>query len=210
MTGIKIIAFLGSKSSGKSTAAKRLVCKHGFTRVRFAEPLKDMLIALGLDREHVDGPQALREEPLDILCEHSPRYAMQTLGTEWRDMLDKKLWARITRKRVSDLIAQGVTKIVIDDMRFPHEAEMFREIGCEIISIRRPDVEPGKWAIRIAHWRLLPGFIRHLFFIVMGWKMPHRSETEWFRTQPDIEIANTGNLDEFYSNIEEHALCSRE
>ena len=201
MSGIQIIAVLGSSKAGKSTAAQRLVSHHGFQRVRFAQPLKDMLMCMGLTKEQVDGPQEVRETPIDLLCGRTPRYAMQKLGSEWRDMIDRSLWARITRKRISDDIAKGVTKFVIDDMRFSHEADMFREIGCEIIAIHRPDVEPTR--VERA-WSRLPMFqiVRDVARLVFDVRSFHISETEWFKIEPDLRIANTGSLDDLYSSID--------
>lgn len=126
---------------------------------------------------------------------------MQTLGTEWRDMLDKRLWARVTRKRVSDMITEGDTRFVIDDMRFPHEAEMFREIGCEIIAIRRAECEPTRMQ-RI--WSSLPvgRTLRCLARLMFGLRTFHKSETEWFKIEPDLTIMNTSTLDDLYSSID--------
>lgn len=198
---ISILAVLGSAKSGKSTTAQYLVDHHGYTRVRFAQTLKDMLRAMGLSGEQIDGPQAIRETPSDLLCGKTPRYAMQTLGTEWRDMIDKRLWARIARKRVSDLIASGVTKIVIDDMRFPHEAELFDEIGTTIIAIRRPEVEPSAWQRRLS-FLPLPPFVRSILYLLFGWRAVHRSEIEWFNIEADHEIRNEGTLCDLYASIE--------
>lgn len=199
---ISIIAVIGASGSGKSTAAQHLVDRHGYTRIRFAQPLKEMLMTLGLTREQVDGPQELRNQPADILCGRSPRYAVQKLGTEWRDMIDKQLWARITRKRVSDLIASGVTKIVIDDMRFAHEAEMFREIGCQIIAVRRPCVEPTPRQRFFAHLPVSK-LTRALALLIFDIHLPHISEIEWFKIEPDVTIQNTGTLAALYRKLKE-------
>lgn len=201
VSDISILALIGSSASGKSTVAQRLVERHGYTRVRFAQPLKDMLICLGLTPEHVDGPQCVRERPIDLLCGKSPRYAMQTLGTEWRDMIDRRLWAKVTRKRISDLLVEGITKFVIDDMRFPHEAEMFREIGCVIVAIRRPELEPTR-VQRI--WSSLPvgSTARGLARIAFRLRSFHKSETEWFKIKPDTTVMNTKTLDDLYHSID--------
>lgn len=201
MSGIQIICVLGSTEAGKSTVAQRLVERHGFTRVRFAEPLKDMLITMGLTREQVDGPQAIRARPSKLLGGKSPRYAMQMLGTEFRDLIDKLLWARITRKRITDAIQRGVTKFVIDDMRFPHEAEMFREIGAVIIAVRRPCMEPTRFQ-RIWSRLPVPKIIRDVAAMVFEIKSFHVSETAWFGIERDQDIDNTGSLADLYSSID--------
>lgn len=201
MSGIEIVAILGSSGGGKSTMAKYLSEYHGFERVRFAQPLKDMLMCMGLTPEQVDGPQAIREQPIDLLCGKSPRFAMQKLGTEWRDMIGKGLWAKITRSRISDAIKAGKTRFVIDDMRFPHEAEMFREIGCVIWAVRRPCVEPSRWSL--IYSRLPLGrFLRSLFMVLFEWRTYHISETAWFKIERDAEIDNTGTLEDLYDNAD--------
>src|SRR6478735_5360554 len=106
MDRIIIICLLGASSAGKSAVAKHLQNHHGFTHLRFAEPLKDMLRVLGLSAMDVDGPQEHRAKPHPLLLGKSPRYAMQTLGTEWRDFIGKALWANITLRRVKDAISK--------------------------------------------------------------------------------------------------------
>jgi dephospho-CoA kinase len=201
MSGIQIVAVLGSSAAGKSTVAQYLVERHGFTRVRFAQPLKDMLMSIGVTREQVDGPQSIRERPSELLCGRSPRYAMQMLGTEFRDLIDRTLWARITRKRITDLIAQGFTKFVIDDMRFPHEAEMFREIGAVIIAVRRPEVEPTKFQ-RIWSRVPMPKIVRTFARLLFDIKTFHISETAWFGIERDTDLDNTGSLDDLYHSVD--------
>lgn len=44
---------------------------------------KDMLSALRLSQEELHGPPAIRDSPSARLSGRSPRYAMQTLGTDW-------------------------------------------------------------------------------------------------------------------------------
>ena len=53
--GHQVVGFAGGLGSGKSTAAKILVEKHGYVRTRFAEPLKKMARAAGFTEEQVDG-----------------------------------------------------------------------------------------------------------------------------------------------------------
>jgi hypothetical protein len=185
----QIVCLLGAAHSGKSTVAHHLVQTHGFTRLRFAEPLKDMLMTMGLTRDQVDGPPEIKNAPCALLLGKTPRLAMQTLGTEWRDMIDKRLWASIVRSRVHALLEAGVTKIVIDDMRFLHEAEMFAEFGSVIVAVRRPEVEPNKLsrAFGLLH---LPRFLRGLAHLLFNIQPIHRSEAEWYKIEPHHQLWN--------------------
>jgi hypothetical protein len=130
-----IIAFTGLAGAGKSTAAAHLVKCHGFERVRFAGPLKAMLGALGCTLEQIDGSE--KETPCDLLCGKTPRQAMQWLGTEFgRNMIGDDLWIRAWKAAV-DRLPAGVP-VVVDDLRFPNEAEAVRAVGGFIVRIDRP------------------------------------------------------------------------
>ena len=61
---MQIIALTGPKGAGKSTVAQHLVDAHGYHRMRFADPVKRMLRAMGLSVEHIDG--ALKEMPVAL------------------------------------------------------------------------------------------------------------------------------------------------
>ena len=118
----------GMKRSGKDTVAGMLAKRdyENTTLVAFAGPLKAMIRALldsaGLDATQIeyfmDGDG--KEEPLDILQGKSCRYAMQKLGTEWRDFFGDNLWTGIVESRV-DKAVWDAQEVVMTDMRFPHE-----------------------------------------------------------------------------------------
>lgn len=130
-----IIALNGRAGSGKSTAAQYLVEQHGFTLVKFAGPLKAMMKALGLGQREIEGD--LKEKPHPLLGGRTPRYAMQTLGTEWgRNIIHSDLWVMAAMERVLDVLDLG-GKAVIDDCRFPNEAKAVIESGGSIIRLTR-------------------------------------------------------------------------
>jgi len=129
-----IVGFAGKIGSGKTTAARHLIEKHGFERIRFAGPLKNMMFALGLTEAEVDG--GLKEAPCDLLGGKTPRYAMQTIGTEWgREIIDDNLWIRAWRRAVDK--TQPGEWIVVDDVRFPNEAAEIKKMGGVLIRIDR-------------------------------------------------------------------------
>lgn len=130
-----VVAFTGLAGSGKSTAAAHLVDAYGYERVRFAGPLKAMLKALGLSDREVDGD--LKETPSALLCGKTPRQAMQTLGAEWgRDLIHTNLWISAWRAAV-DRLPEGMP-VVVDDLRFPNEAEAVRALGGILVRVFRP------------------------------------------------------------------------
>lgn len=139
-----IVAFTGLAGAGKSTAALHLVKHRGFARVRFAGPLKAMLAALGCTPAEIDGDR--KEQPCELLGGKTPRWAMQSLGTEWgRNLIAEDLWIRAWQAAVAAVPA-GVP-VVVDDARFPNEGEALRAIGAIVVRIIRPrDVDSASAA----------------------------------------------------------------
>jgi hypothetical protein len=132
-----IIGFTGLAGSGKSTAAMHLASAHKFQRLRFAGALKLMLHAMHLTPEETDG--SLKEEPCSLLDGKTPRYAMQTLGTEWgRDLISPDLWVNVWRREVGAILfKQPKADIVVDDVRFDNEVHAILELGGIIVRITR-------------------------------------------------------------------------
>jgi hypothetical protein len=130
-----IIAFTGLAGTGKSTAAAHLADNRGFVRVRFAGPLKAMMAVLGCTEREIDGD--LKETPCELLGGKTPRYAMQTLGTEWgRDLIASDLWIRAWNSALSQ-VPVGVP-VVVDDCRFPNEAAAVTAAGGILVNVQRP------------------------------------------------------------------------
>lgn len=131
MTKPRLIALVGLAGSGKSTAAQHLTTNHGYRVEKLAGPLKGMLRALGLTESHIEGE--LKEVPCDLLGGRTPRYAMQTLGTEWgRDLIHPSLWVNAWMDRARNGL------VVTDDCRFENEAEAVRRLGGIIVRVVRP------------------------------------------------------------------------
>lgn len=135
-----IIGLTGYAGSGKSTAAKILVERHGFTLVKFAGPLKQMMRCLGLGDREIEGD--LKETPHAVLCGKTPRHAMQTIGTEWgRNLIGPDLWVNVAMEAAWKVLDQG-GRVVIDDCRFQNEAAAVRTEGGIIVEVMRPGVGP--------------------------------------------------------------------
>lgn len=122
-----VVALSGVAGSGKSTAAQYLVDMHGYTRVRFAGPLKAAMAALGFSARDIEG--RTKETPNASLCGKTPRYAMQTLGTQWgRDCIGEDFWVGLWSKAANDVLENG-GRVVTDDCRFSNEAATVRKMG---------------------------------------------------------------------------------
>jgi hypothetical protein len=174
-----ILAFTGLMGSGKSTAANHLVKYHGYQLVKFAGPLKAMTAAFGLDKEHIEG--SLKEKPCSLLGGKTPRYFMQMLGTEFgRNLIDPDLWIRAWEHQVVQ-VPEG-TPIVVDDCRFPNEAEAVHRMGtrpliCRITRAGNPIVQA------------------------------HASELQTF--MPDCSLDNDGSLEQLYRKVDRIAKRQR-
>lgn len=128
-----IVGLSGKAGAGKDTIADYLVKLHGFEKLSFAQPLKDMLAVLGVDvtnREH-------KEDPDFGLCGRSPRFLMQTLGTEWgRDIVHKNLWIHLLENNI-----RPGRRYVVSDVRFEDEAAWLRRVG-RLWHVRRELISP--------------------------------------------------------------------
>lgn len=169
-----VIGLTGHAGVGKSTAALYLVERRGFIRVPFAAPLKRMLRSIGLTDRETDGD--LKEKPCDILMGKTPRFAMQTVGTEWgRNLIHPDLWIELWRRDAERLILGGHS-VVADDCRFPNEAVVLRKLGGKVIGIRADEaLDPAVAA--------------------------HASESH--NIEPDARILNgKTSLDDFHARID--------
>lgn len=130
-----IIGFTGLAGSGKSTAADYLVKRHGFVRTRFADTLKAMMRVVGLGDAEIEGH--LKESPCALLMGKTPRWAMQSLGTEWgRNCIDKDIWVALWQRTACDILDHG-GKVVVDDCRFDNEFKMLESMGAKVCRIVR-------------------------------------------------------------------------
>ena len=123
---------------GKTSVADLLI-EH--QRVSFAAPLKRAVWRL-LDELGLEGFRYVYTDKEAIIPELgvSARHMMQTLGTEWgRACIHPDFWVMIARAEAQRIMADG-RSVVIDDVRFPNETAMIRELGGELWRIDRPGV----------------------------------------------------------------------
>ncbi|WP_263729988.1 hypothetical protein [Cellulomonas sp. SG140] len=154
----KIIGLSGKKQSGKDTFAQALIDNLGYTRVAFADPLKEMLYALdplvvvrtdetGLLRE-AGMPafaRGLRYARITMLVDsvgwdgakqlHDVRSLLQRLGTEaGRKVMGESIWVDTAMRRAAEIDGP----VVITDMRFPNEKRAVEFAGGWSVRIERP------------------------------------------------------------------------
>ena len=170
----KLIALTGPAGSGKTTAAEALM-EQGWTRVKFAATLKNMARCMGLTDDHIEGH--LKEEPVEWLGGRTPRYVMQSLGTEWgRRMIHPQVWVWITQREILSNLAHG-RHVVVDDCRFDNEAAMIRQLGGKIVRLEgRGGIAGGhesekgvsEWDMTIRNDEPLAAFKGRVVYVLSG------------------------------------------
>lgn len=128
-----IVALCGPEGAGKSTAAKEVARRLGGKIHPLAEPLKRMLLAIGVPRESLYGTPEQKLRPLPEFGGRSGRDLMQTLGTEWgRQCVSNNIWIDAWTRDVA-----GEPLVIVDDLRFQNEAARVKELGGSIIKVVR-------------------------------------------------------------------------
>lgn len=131
----RVIGFCGPEGAGKSSAALILGECYGAAILPFAEPMKRMLLTLGIDERHLYGTTDDKLASLDILGGKSARHAMKSLGSEWgRAHIDVDLWVRAWRTRATKTESGMLT---VDDVRLPNEVAAVRALGGSMICVVR-------------------------------------------------------------------------
>lgn len=143
---VEVVGISGWARTGKDTVAAHLVEKYGYTRMSFADPMRealcrlDPLITVG-EMQGVGLASAVEGLGWEALKSLSPdvRGLMQRMGTEvGRDMFGQNFWV----DTAIDSIADG-SKVVFADVRFPNEAEAIKNLGGEVWRVLRPGVGPA-------------------------------------------------------------------
>ena len=124
----KIIAFSGKRGVGKTTAALHLVEKYGFKRVSFADRLKEIGCML-FPFKNQDLSTKGKEKPFSVY-DWTPRDFLISLGQFMR-YFDPDYWVKASN------LDKLEGRVVIDDLRFPNEAEYIKSLGGIIIRIER-------------------------------------------------------------------------
>lgn len=131
----KIIGITGQATAGKTSLACILAAQYDLVRMSFADPIRDMLKALGITDEAMS---ERKNVPCAALCNHTPRYAMQKLGTEFgRQMIGEDIWGNAAMRR-ADYANNCGAVVIFDDARFDNEARAIRERGGIIIEVSKP------------------------------------------------------------------------
>ncbi len=139
-----IIGLSGYAQTGKDTVAQHLVEHYGFTRIAFADPIREALYALDPFITDIQELSHMRLQWLvdklgwEFLKQDSPqvRTMLQRLGTEVaRDQWGENFWVDLAMKK-----ATGIANVVITDVRFPNEYDAIIANGGEVWRVEKPGV----------------------------------------------------------------------
>jgi hypothetical protein len=187
---MNIYGICGLAGSGKDSVADALE-KQGFQKVALADPMKRFCAEVfDWGPKLLWGPSELRstedkryprqmhfadgetrrlihsvEDQTDVCL--SPRYALQTLGTEWGRECYQDIWVDYAMRVAKRLLESGYTHyssergvwtkpasmqlpvnrigVVITDVRFKNEILAIKERGGKVVRIKRPGYEKPKW-----------------------------------------------------------------
>lgn len=171
-----IIGLSGYAQTGKDTVAEYLVNVHNFTRVAFADPIREAVYTLD---PIIEGTKTLSsiidiygwEQSKKIFPE--VRRLIQRFGTEvGRMMWGENFWVDKAFEKINAIDGP----VVVTDVRFINEADAIRKSDGRLWRIVRDSVGPVNY---------------------------HLSETELDNHLFDVTIENNVNLSKLYSVIDE-------
>jgi hypothetical protein len=136
-----IIGLTGYAQSGKDTFASILVEKYGYSRIAFADKIRDFLYGINpmvgcsptgylQDLVNLVGWDKAKQEP-------QVRRLLQDLGISARELIDENIWVNAALSSIG-----ANDRIVITDVRFKNEAAMIKSMGGQLWRIKRSGVGP--------------------------------------------------------------------
>jgi hypothetical protein len=148
-----LIGVTGKKRSGKDTFAEALVRERGFTRVAFADPLRDSIYEtnplLTLETYLPGDARPYRNirlaDYVDTFGWHDAkdnpevRRLLQAHGVAMRKHADPDVWVNAAM-RTARPILEGGGGVVITDVRFPNEAARIKTRWGLLVRVTRADL----------------------------------------------------------------------
>ena len=189
-----IIGICGLIGCGKGTVRDILVENYGFTKLSFADKLKDgVATVFNWDRAMLEGDtvesREWRETQDDFWTKETgrtitPRLVLQEFGTDcMRHGFDDGIWVSLVKQ---ELVKYPNKNFVIPDVRFPNEANMIKSIHGEVWRVRRGQD---------------PVWMRMYQDIGVEPKEVHESEWRWAKVDFNNVIYNDLGIDELKSQV---------
>jgi len=192
-----IVGICGLIGSGKGTVADILTDQYGWTKISFADSLKDAVAAVfNWPRHLLEGDTAdsrTWREQVDTwwsarlgIADLTPRWVLQQWGTEvCRYGFHDDIWVASMENKMQD----QSRNYVIPDTRFPNEIDMIARNHGQTWWIRR-GLDP-QW---FSDWR-------NGHDSVLTRSDIHPSEYMWARSRFHAVIDNGGSLDQLQAKI---------
>lgn len=210
-----LVGFVGLKRSGKDTAAQALVDR-GWTRMAFADPLKEMSMKLrgvwvqvpagveldavipsvgdgllghggGFAQYHYVVDALGMEKAKDLVPD--VRTLLQTLGTDCvRGTFGSTAWAELAEQNIHEALTRGES-VVLTDVRFDEELDLVRRLGGITIGVWRGDLDSLDEALESGGERACVD--------------THESETNTYHLLNwcDFIVCNRGSIDNLHRGV---------
>jgi len=177
------IGLAGKRGSGKDTVAAYLVERYGYTRVAFADRVRDAALALDpIVAVDVEGQPVRLSHMVDVQGwnqskQHEEvRRVLQRIGDEaGRQIHGTYTWINQALEKIKDIDGP----IVFSDVRYPNEIDELRTLGFVIVQIYRPTKHQRQDLVDL-----------------------HPSETD-LRARCDEMIFNDGSIEELYVRVDQ-------
>jgi len=136
-----IIGLTGYAQSGKDTFASILVEKYGYSRIAFADKIRDFLY--GINPMVACSPTGYLQDLVNLVGwdkakqEPQVRRLLQDLGISARDLISEDIWVNAALSSVSK-----DQRVVVTDVRFENEAAMIKSMGGQLWRVKRSGVGP--------------------------------------------------------------------
>jgi hypothetical protein len=180
------IGLIGKARSGKDSAALHLVRTRHYTRLAFADPLKEMALSIN---PYIPTGYGVTVRLSALIADVGWEYAkdtypevrriLQHTGQSIRDQ-DEDYWVNVMRRKLSNAEAWNLP-VVVTDVRYANEADMLRSRGFRLVRI----VRPTGTAMTMSEMRAAM----------------HDSENALNDYPADVTVTNAGTLHDLYEEL---------
>jgi dephospho-CoA kinase len=145
------VALTGKMHSGKTTISDVMVEELGFTRLAFADPVKDISVkatnAILYEIHRMLGSgypwDLMTRERMDA-SKQMHRLLLQHVGAYGRNSIDEDVWVRIMETQNFPTMVTPPKRIVVDDLRYLNEADYLKAKDFKIYRVQRDEKERVK------------------------------------------------------------------